>query len=152
MAAQTDFWGELVPAQERTPLAILREQASLLGTKTKNLVEATVDTSVTPNGRFAHRFTLVVPSLSNYKYELFRIEHGVASYPITVASEVLSAQSGPGLTDQVAASALRSRLLVTGSLNPQLETEQEFVDWLRHKLSSDETKRIIANLLAQATS
>ena len=152
MAAQTDFWGEIVPAQERTPLAILREQASLLGTKTKNLVEATVDTSVTPNGRFVHRFTLVVPSLSNYKYELFRIEHGVASYPITVASEVLSAQSGPGLTDQVAASALRSRLLVTGSLNPQLETEQEFVDWLRQKLSSDETKRIIANLLAQATS
>jgi hypothetical protein len=142
MAAQTDFWGEIVPAQERTPLAILREQASLLGTKTKNLVDATVDTSVTPDGQFVHRFTLVVPSLSSYKYELFRIEHGVASYPITVASEVPSAQLTRGLVN----------LLVNPRLSPQLQTEQEFVDWLRHKLSSDETKRIIANLLAQATS
>jgi hypothetical protein len=124
MTAQTDFWGEIVPAQERTPLAILREQASLLGTKTKNLVEATVDTGAGSYGQFVHRFTLVVPSLSSYKYELFRIEHGVASYPIN--------------TSEPSA--------------PLLRTEQEFVDWLRRKLSSVETKRIIANLLAQATS
>ena len=124
MTAQTDFWGEIVPAQERTPLAILREQASLLGTKTKNLVEATVDTSVDARGRFVHRFTLVVPSLSSYKYELFRIEHGVAIYPIHTSEP-------PALG---------------------LETEQEFTDWLHRKLSSAETKRIIANLLAQATS
>ena len=126
MTAQTDFWGEIVPAQERTPLAILREQASLLGTKTKNLVEATVDTSVNPLARneFIHRFALVVPSLGNYKYELFRIEHGVAIYPIHTSEP-------PALG---------------------LETEQEFTDWLHRKLSSAETKRIIANLLAQATS
>ena len=92
MAAYTDFWGDIASEGQRTPLAILREQASLLGTKTKNLVEATVDTSVDARGRFVHRFTLVVPSLSSYKYELFRIEHGVAIYPITVASEVPSAQ------------------------------------------------------------
>jgi hypothetical protein len=127
MAAQTDFWGEIVPAEERTPLAILREQAALLGTKTKNLVEATVDTSVNPLARneFIHRFALVVPSLGNYKYELFRIEHGVAIYPIHTS------EPPPALG---------------------LETEQEFVDWLRRKLSSVETKRIIANLLAQAMS
>jgi hypothetical protein len=150
MAAQTDFWGKIVPAQERTPLAILREQASLLGTKTKNLVEATVDTSVSPNGQFIHRFTLVVPSLSSYKYELFRIQHGVVSYPISVTSEVPAMpticewQTAPLIFGEVPARDLtRYR---------QLETEQEFVDWLRGKLSSPETKRIIANLLAQATS
>jgi hypothetical protein len=150
MTAQTDFWGEIVPAQERTPLAILREQASLLGTKTKNLVEATVDTSVSPNGQFIHRFTLVVPSLSSYKYELFRIQHGVVSYPISVTSEVLAMptirelQTAPLIFGEVLARDLtRYR---------QLETEQEFVDWLRGKLSSPETKKIIANLLAQATS
>jgi hypothetical protein len=124
MTAQTDFWGEIAPAQERTPLAILREQASLLGTKTKNLVEATVDTSVDPLGQFVHRFTLVVPSLSSYKYVLFRIEHGIAIYPIKTLEP----------------------------FGPQLQTEQEFVDWVHRKLSSPETKRIIANLLAQATS
>lgn len=124
MAAQTDFWGEIVPAGERTPLAIMREQAGLLGTKTKNLVEATVNTNVDSYGRFIHRFVLVVPSLSNYKYELFRIQHGVAIYPIDIP----------------------------GPLTPQFETEPQFVDWLHSKLSSVETKRIIANLLAQATS
>ena len=138
MAAYTDFWGDIASEGQRTPLAILREQATLLGTKTKNLVEATVDTSVDARGRFVHRFTLVVPSLSSYKYELFRIEHGVAIYPITVAS-------GPLVL--VTNESLGSQLL--GSL---LQTEQEFVNWLRGKLSSAETKRIIANLLAQATS
>jgi len=101
-----------------------------------------VDTSVTPDGQFVHRFTLVVPALSSYKYELFRIEHGVTIYPITVASEVRLARSGGGPPN----------LLATASLGSQLQTEQEFVDWLRRKLSSTETKRIIANLLAQATS
>jgi hypothetical protein len=144
MTAQTDFWGEIVPAQERTPLAILREQASLLGTKTKNLVEATVDTSVSSYGQFVNRFTLVVPSLSNYKYELFTIEHGVAIYPITVASEVPAGELNRGA---------QSVLTPASPINrPQLQTEQEFVDWLRRRLSSAETKRIIASLLAQATS
>jgi hypothetical protein len=144
MAAQTDFWGEIVPAQERTPLAILREQASLLGTKTKNLVEATVDTSVSPYGQFVNRFTLVVPSLSNYKYELFTIEHGVAIYPITVASEVPAGELNRGA---------QSVLTPASPINrPQLQTEQEFVDWLRRRLSSAETKRIIASLLAQVMS
>ena len=141
MTAQTDFWGEIVPAQERTPLAILREQAALLGTKTKNLIEATVDTSVTPDGQFVHRFTLVVPALSSYKYELLRIEHGVASYPISVASEVPSAQL----------SREPVNLLVNPRLSSQLQTEQEFTDWLHRKLSSAETRKIVGNLLAQAT-
>ena len=124
MAAQTDFWGEIVPAcLERTPLAIMREQASLLGTKTKNLVEATVDTSVDPNGQFVHRFTLVVPSLSSYKYVLFCIQHGIAVYPISIPTE----------------------------LAVRLDTEQEFTDWLHRKLSSAETRKIVGNLLAQAT-
>jgi hypothetical protein len=150
MTAQTDFWGEIVPAQERTPLAILREQASLLGTKTKNLVEATVDTSVSPNGQFIHRFTLVVPSLSSYKYELFRIQHGVVSYPISVTSEV---PAMPTIRELQTAPLIFGEVLARDLTRyRQLETEQEFVDWLRGKLSSPETKRIIANLLAQATS
>ena len=142
MAAHTDYWGDIGSEGQRTPLAILREQAALLGTKTKNLVEATVDTGVDSLGHFVHRFTLVVPSLSSYKYELFRIEHGVAIYPITVPSEPPSAQL----------SRWPVNLIAVGSLSLQLESEQEFIDWLHRKLSSAETKRIIANLLAQATS
>jgi hypothetical protein len=123
MAALTDFWGEITPAEVvRTPLAILREQAALLGAKTSNLVEATVATNVR-GSEFIHQFNLVVPSMGNYTYELFKVAHGIEIYPITVL---------PGLSS--------------------LKTEEEFTEWLRGKLSSDPTKKVIATLLAQATS
>jgi hypothetical protein len=123
MAAQTDFWGDIAPATVRTPVAILREQASLLGTKTENLIEAAVETGIS-QGRFQHRFNLVVPALDNYTYQLFRIEHGIDLYPLRVFDkEILG-----------------------------LNTEDDFVDWLRNRLSSDDTKKIIGNLLAQVNS
>ena len=123
MAAQTDFWGDIAPATVRTPVAILREQASLLGTKTENLIEAAVETGIS-QGRFQYRFNLVVPALDNYTYQLFRIEHGIDLYPLRVFDkEILG-----------------------------LNTEDDFVDWLRNRLSSDDTKKIIGNLLAQVNS
>ena len=125
MAAQTDLWGDLTTsAQVRTPLAILREQASLLGKKTQNLVEASVQTSILPGQRFVHSFNLVVPALSNYSYSLFVVKHGIELYPVSVEDPEV----------------------------PPLETEQAFMNWLRYILSSDKTKRLIGNLLAQARS
>jgi hypothetical protein len=119
MAASTDLWGEIEATQIRTPLVILREQAALLGTKTKNLVEASVKTHANGDA-FAHNFNLVVPALDNYTYNLFTITHGPSIYPISVLYK-----------------------------STQFETEQEFIEWLGAKLSSPDTKRIVANLLAQ---
>jgi hypothetical protein len=130
MAAKTDLWGVIAPAQVRTPLAILREQAALLGEKTQNLVEATVATSVS-GPQFIHRFNLVVPSMDDYTYELFTVMHGVGIYPITVHGANVVADYLGGDT---------------------LATEQEFIEWLRRELSSAGTKRIVSNLLAQVTS
>ena len=133
MAARTDLWGDIAPTATRTPLAILREQAALLGTKTKNLVEATVKTEVLGE-QFVHRFRLIVPALSNYTYELFKVRHGVAIYPITVLG------SGAGLADRL-----------SGTADIELATEQQFTEWLGAQLSSEKTMRIVANLLAQVT-
>jgi hypothetical protein len=132
MAAQPDLWGEIAPAAVRTPLAILREQAALLGPKTKNLVEATVTTrrdrfQGESIGEFVHHFNLVVPSLDGYTYELFHVTHGVNLYPVIIPG------GGPMLARP-------------------LKSEEEFLGWLRQELSSPNTKRIISNLLAQATS
>jgi hypothetical protein len=131
MAAQPDFWGDLAPEQVRTPVAIMREQAALLGTKTHNLLEAKVETDIgsfatllSPGREFRHRFLLVVPSLNNYTYELFSISHGIGVYPIS--------RNGA----------------LTGS---KFENEEEFVDWLREKLASADTRRVISNLLAQVS-
>lgn len=121
MAAQPDFWGDLAPAGVRTPLSILREQAALLGTKTKNLVEATVTTR-TDDDLFVHYFNLIVPALDNYTYGLFAISHAIDLYPVRVRSRGLS-----------------------------LPSEEAFLDWLQQELSSDKTRRIVTNLLSQVS-
>jgi hypothetical protein len=119
MAAQTDLWGEISELAVRTPVAILREQAALLGTKTKNLVEARVTTE--PHGNaFLHRFDLVAPPLDNYTYNLFNVRHGIDFYPIQVWGE-----------------------------EKKLDSEEEFLNWLGEKLSAESTKRVIRNLVAQ---
>lgn len=82
MAASTDLWGEIEATQIRTPLVILREQAGLLGAKTKNLVEASVSTHA--NGStFVHSLDLVIPAL-DYTYNLLTIYHGPSIYPVNV--------------------------------------------------------------------
>lgn len=119
MATQTDFWGDIAPSAVRTPVTILRQQATLLGAKTKDLIEATVFTE-SGRGSFRHLFDLVVPGLDNYTYNLFAIDHGIDLHPVTVLNR-----------DQ------------------KFETEAEFTNWLRAELSSDKTRKVIGNLLAQ---
>jgi len=122
MAAQTDLWGDIQAKAIRTPVSILREQATLLGPKTQNLIEAKVATT-TELGTFFHSFNLVVPALDSYTYRLFRVSHQIELYPIRV--------HGDPIVD--------------------LADEGAFSDWLRQRLSSEETKRIIASLTAQAS-
>jgi hypothetical protein len=117
----TDFWGEIETTAVRTPLSIMREQAAALGRRTKNLVEAKVETR-TSRGQFLHSFELVVPSL-DYTYELFEIEHPPELYPVEVTGK-----------------------------NIHIHTEAAFMDWLRERLSSEQTRKIVSNLLAQAQS
>ena len=123
MATQiADLWGRLEPAEVRTPLSILRQQASLLGDKTGHLVEARVDSRAKYNA-FLHSFRLVVPALDDYQYELFEIRHEIRLYPVYVGSDEQAVE---------------------------LKTEEDFVAWLRACLSSEPTKRIISNLMGQA--
>lgn len=120
MAAHADLWGEIAPSAVRTPVSILREQASLLGKKTRHAIEGEVATH-TLGSDFVHLFNLVVPALDNYSYELFRIVHGVSIYPVRV----------------------------WGS-DESLPDEEAFLEWLGRTLSSEKTKGIVGNLLAQA--
>lgn len=132
MAAQTDLWGEIALEPARTPVVILREQAALLAKKTNGIVEARVSTSVV-SARLVHRFSLVVPALEDYTYELFYISQGANIYPVET-----SRNTRPGMIPIEGADTLLD--------------EEAFVDWLRTKLSSEGTKKIINNLVAQANS
>jgi len=123
MPAHADLWGEIAPSAIRTPVSILREQASLLGAKTNHVIEGKVESYVSEN-KFYHSFKFVVPALDNYSYELFLISHGFNPYPVRPRADLAS----------------------------DLQDEGAFLNWLARKLSASETKSIIGNLLAQANS
>jgi hypothetical protein len=104
------------------PLAILRRQAVILGERTQNLIEGVVETMPQGDG-FRQLFYIVAPSF-DYKYLLFEIRHGVIGYPVTAFAR-------------------------GGRDSWQLETQEQFVRWLKEILASEETKRVVGSLLAQ---
>ena len=128
MTSQPDFWGDIELTGDRTPLVILREQAALLGAKTKNVVKVKVTTSVSGK-HLHHSFNLVAPALDNYTYELFRVRHGVEAYPVNVE-------------------AMDAKLPIKAHF-PILRDEAGFAAWLQEQLSSPRTKKIIATLFSQ---
>jgi hypothetical protein len=132
-AIAEDLWpADLAKQNVQTPVSILRAQAAHLGQKTSNLVEGRVDT-LSREGRIYHRFLLVAPALDNYSYELFRISHEATMYPIVVEEE-------PRASDNL---RINTRKM--------LSSEDEFVDWLRSALSSEQTRRVVESLFSQST-
>ena len=114
------------------PVSILKEQASLLGERTKNLVEGKVSpghgigVDLLLQNRFSYDFDLVAPALNNYRYRLFSISHFVEFYPLTIASAPLNSNEF------------------------QVNYEEEFLKALERIFSSEKTKRIISSLIAQS--
>src|SRR5258706_8041645 len=81
-----DFWPQNIGETTLiTPASLLKEEASYLGPKTKQLVKAEVRSSTASHGRFVHNFTLVVPALNNYQYQLFQVLHPITLYPVQLA-------------------------------------------------------------------
>jgi|SRR5947209_15615324 len=120
-----DLWPDDFGKSDVTPpRTILREQAEALSKKTRGLVEGLVTTISHPPHSFAQTFFLSVPDLDNYTYRLLVVVHPLQFYPLDVQAEVL------GKTFACAA-------------------EKDFKDALREIFNANETKRIIAALLAQ---
>jgi hypothetical protein len=114
------------------PLAILRRQAVALGERTQGLLEGQVET-FTKGDEFTQVFYIVAPSLS-YRYKLFEVRHGVLGYPVFFTNEgrrPVFPRFG------------------TGPAPLKLDTPDEFVEWLRQVLDSDEIKRVVGSLLSQ---
>lgn len=118
-----DLWpDDIGTATLQTPLAILKQEAALLGQKTGQLVTAEVVTQAQQDS-FIHSFFLIAPALDNYRYQLFRIQHGVSFYPMTV---------------------------FLGGARDSVTSESQFLESLRAILSSPTTKNIVQSLIAQA--
>jgi hypothetical protein len=119
-----DFWPPLGQTRITPPVVILREQAALLANKSQGLIEGQVDTSA-GGDRFYHRLYVVAPTLDNYRYQLLGVYHAILLYPVYVIA------SGESKTER------------------PLDSEEEFLNWLREVLSSDRTKQVLDALLAQ---
>jgi len=77
-----DLWpADIGESRLTPPVALLKEQADLLGDKTRQLVTADVLTRTSGN-LFVHTFCILAPTL-DYKFEMFSIVHGINFYPIT---------------------------------------------------------------------
>jgi hypothetical protein len=132
-AAKNDLWPDFAPAEgEVPPITILKEQASLLGLKLRNLIEADVETGTTDYQRFLrHTLFLIAPVLNFYRYKLLDVEHlATQMYPVTIK---VSLDDAANTHTEIKA-----------------ENESEFKDALKEVFASAQTKRVIENLLAQS--
>ena len=136
-----DLWPEDIGlAKPKAPVAILQEQAALLGQKTQNVVEATVKPQRLPAlDRFRYAFNIKAGGLLGaYTYQLFSINHGIDLYPVLfyldedVATEVIDPGDGKG----------------TKSI--EIWSEEALIELLGKILKSEKTRRIISALLSQA--
>jgi hypothetical protein len=134
-----DLWPNDISQTNITsfPGQVLKEQARLLGEKTKNLVTAEVfQDEVEKDDHFKFSFSIFSPVTGGYRFWVFSISHGIHFYPVTfhmdsdVANEV---HDGDGYTD-----------LIT------IDEEAEFLNFLKAILSSKKVRRVVSSLLAMS--
>lgn len=145
-----------------SPVAILREQGSILGDMTRNVIEVEVKRIDPPmrlldstdifailsevlekaqlerEDRYLYyAFYLVAPLLGNYRYRLFTIAHSIIRlYPLVIVSldeEIQKEISSVEPGDPV-----------------RLDDETQFKDFLSRIFSATKTRRIINAMLAQS--
>jgi hypothetical protein len=141
-----DLWPEIGTPSIRTPVSILREQASLLGTKTNNVVEGEVKViegsmSWAISWDFGYVFYLVAPLLKNYRYRLLSIAHRLDMYPLRVR-----------LSEEIAAEIILAEpsLIFNTSGVVEVGDEDTFLVLLSLVLRSSKTIKVIHALIAQS--
>lgn len=131
-----NLWPEnLTVTQRKAPVTILREQASLLGEATQNIVKANVISTGGSDTMFLYTFLIVAPTFDNYHYKLFTIRHGIDLYPVTISlDEAIAAELDIGSEKE----------MLAGS-------EAEFIERLKAIFHSKRTVSIIQAIVAQST-
>lgn len=96
---------------------------STIASLTMSSVEREVRAKTNPI--FYHSFYLKVPSMGNYRYKLFFVQHSILLYPATISKDGVSTKC---------------------------ENESEFMEKLRSIFADKETQRIVSTLMSQGTS
>lgn len=152
-----DLWPEtLVSPEVKSPSAILREQASLLGKKTQDKIIADVELGETKTQEFVYHFYLIAPSLNNYYFRLFSVTHDISLYPVTLYLGEDLGQELHAIVDANNPSNKLAKILAASGMAKvdlryelQATTESEFTELLGEILRSQKTQQVINALLAQ---
>ncbi|MBZ9817447.1 hypothetical protein [Mesorhizobium sp. CA7] len=119
------FWVIPDEIKIKTPLALLREQASALTTMTKGLLVGEVKTGELGGRYITVRLDITVPSLNAYRYTVLEYIQPPLIFPGTLYDRIRDEQS-------------------------EAFDEYGFTQAVRNILSSEQAQRIIEALLAQA--
>lgn len=139
MSTLVNLWPEEIVYQRvKAPVAILREQAAMLGKLTKNLVQGEVAKpySLKPDKSFAYNFFITAPSLGEYRYQLLVIEHDVDLYPVSIHIE----------------EAIFSEIHNAFESNTNkiiAKSEKQFLEALQAIFTAKKTAQVITALLSQ---
>lgn len=144
----TDFWpNEIEQTNITVPITTLREQAELLGKKTKNIVKAELvalapsepvvierDGVQNESRVFRYAFLLVAPILDNYRYHLFSISHPIDIYPIRFY-----------LDDEI-----EQEVRLNNESPTIASSEEDFSNTLKSIFGARKTVRAVQSMLAQS--
>ncbi len=148
-----DLWPDNIETIDtKSPVAILKEQAALLGQRTKNLVEAQVIRGQLPSiddiklatslsklpplaePTFVYDFLITAPPLDFYTYRAFTIQHSIDLYPVRIwADQDIRIEIAPEGAKRIIEAASKA----------------EFVEILAKILATEKISRVISALLAQ---
>jgi hypothetical protein len=142
-----DLWPTDIGTTEVTPpVTLLKEQAALLGEKTRNLVEGKVvrlDEWPSAQGHFAYAFYLVAPALGNYRYKLFTLSYPPEFLPIRID---VDRDLLPAIPQEC---VLQDAVIGTWV---KAESEDAYKQILAAIFGAAKTRRVVAAIVAQSTS
>jgi hypothetical protein len=118
------FWAVPDSATIRTPLSILREQATALTEQTNGLLVGQVEVTQQADGNLVINLDIVVPGLNDYRARILSYQQPISLYP--------------------------GRLSGMGVLGTDLvNTEEQFLGSVRKVLSSQHIKNVPTSLISQ---
>jgi len=135
-----DLWpSDIGGFDEVAPIAILKEQASLLGKKMSNIIEGLVQPVEeewwSSSTNFHYAFFIDAPTLQ-YSYRLFVMAHPVDFYPIKLKlNQDIAVETFPEADNNQ---------IIT------LQDEDQFINALSKVFGARKTRRVIGSLLAQS--
>lgn len=115
-----NLWGMLprVTEPQRTPLTILREQADVLTSSTKGLLEGEL-TMLNGTGQLSGQLNIVAPALGRYSMPAIKITYSIFGYPVQV--EDFIGGSSFAAPDEPQYIALLHRILSSGPVHGSIK-------------------------------